>query len=90
MVDEMAFLVDHTHTWRNGLGILRPRRQENTMRSNAAMFWKNTRGVWDSEDYKTRQRRSFYTPNSDKAPPMAGRVAGFVDENTHGVIGWGL
>jgi len=29
----VAVLVDHTHTWRNGLGILRPRRQENTIDS---------------------------------------------------------
>ena len=34
----VAVLVDHTHTWRNGLGILRPRRQENTIDSFSGIF----------------------------------------------------
>jgi len=35
----------------------------------------------DREDRKTRQRRGFYTPTTDKAPFIDYAVAGLVDQN---------
>ena len=77
----ICVLANHNHTCSRRCGFLRPRRHENTMRSNAAMFWKNTRGVCDNEDRKAWRRRSFYAPSIHQAPLMGKQAAVLVYHN---------